>query len=136
MYRLVSILVMEEYNEEQWVALIKMLKPYVLNLATLLRPLIQRHNTRYRYAILVLFKWHVHCSCRQVCSELFAIRASNVSTMLYNTVHSINVVLHHKIYWPTSERLLLIQLKFKAFCGFSAIMGSMMAPTFLLLNQK
>ena len=79
---------------------------------------IERHDTQYHLAILVLvrvyctlFKLAQGCSIF-ICSELFAMDKSTVSQMLGDTVYAVNETLRHEFTWPNSQKLLDCQLHF------------------------
>ena len=73
-----------------------MTKRAVVSLSDLLRPHVQRENTRYRLAVPVLIR--VACTLFKlarganltICSEMFAIGRSTVSMVLTEVVHAIN----------------------------------------------
>jgi hypothetical protein len=107
-----------------------MTKASVFELSHQLRPFIQKQNTKYRLAILVVV--HVACTLlklthatnMRLCSELFAIGMSTVSNVIHDTCRAINIALRHEIAWPTRNRLLQVQNDFKVLCGLPAVGGA------------
>lgn len=107
-----------------------MTKPCVFALAELLRPHVERQDTKYRIAIPVLvrvactlFKL-THGANLTICSEMFAIGRSTVSRVLREVVHAINDSLRHEIMWPTGDRLRETQTKFSNLCGLPGVVGA------------
>jgi hypothetical protein len=89
----------------------RMTKPVVLALSDLLRPHIQKENTKFRLTIpvlvrvaLMLFKLTQDASLL-VCSEMFVVGKSTCYAILRGTVWAVNDVLRHEISWPTGKRL-------------------------------
>jgi hypothetical protein len=96
----------------------------------MLSPHIRRHNTKYRLAIPVivrvcctLFKL-VQGSSLTICSELFTLGTSTISSIIHDTVRALNVVLRDQISWPTGQHLLQIQLEFRELCSLPALVGA------------
>ena len=86
----------QEYGDECWMRLFLVTKKVVFALADLLRPQIQRQDTKYRLAVPVvvrvactLFKL-THGASLLVCSDFFAVGRSTMSLMLRQMVHAIN----------------------------------------------
>jgi hypothetical protein len=89
----------------------RMTKLIVSALSDLLKPHIQKQDTKYRLAIpilvrvvVTLFKLTQDASLF-VCSEMFVVGKSTCSTILRGTDHAINDCLWHEIKWPTKEKL-------------------------------
>lgn len=125
-----SRFLLEEYDNSRWVGIFRMTKPCVFALAELLRPHVERENTKYRIAIPVLvrvactlFKL-THGANLTICSEMFAIGRSTVSRVLREVVHAINDTLRHEITWPTGDRLRETQAKFSNLCGLPGVVGA------------
>jgi hypothetical protein len=113
-----SRFLLNQYGEERWIQMFRMTKPAVFALSDLLKPHIQKHDTKYRLAILVLVRVAVilfkltHGASLFVCSEMFAIGKSTCSAILRETVRAINECLRHEIKWPIGERLQEVQRDF------------------------
>ena len=98
-----SRFLLSEYDDTRWVQMFRLTKPAVFALADLLRPSIRKKDTRYRLAILVVIR--VACSLFKlthgaslfICSEMFAIGKSTVSSILRDVVHAINDTLKHEL---------------------------------------
>ena len=125
-----SRFLLDQYDDDRWVSMFRMTKPTVYNLATLLKPAIEKKNTKYRLAILVLvriactlFKLTHGCSLF-ICSEMFAIGRSTVSLVLREVVQAINVALRLEIAWPMGQRLLETEADFRALCGLPGVLGA------------
>ena len=125
-----SRFLLSEYDDNRWIHMFRMTKPAVFALADLLRPSVQRKDTRYRLAIPVLIRVAcclfklTHGASLFICSEMFAIGKSTVSAILRDVVHVINDTLRHELTWPTGERLRETQLNFFNVCGLPAVVGS------------
>jgi hypothetical protein len=59
-----------------------------------------------------------------LCSELFAIGTSTVSSVVHDTCRAINIGFLHEIAWPTGNRLLQGQNDFKILCGLPTVGGA------------
>jgi hypothetical protein len=125
-----SRFLLNQYGEERWIQMFRMTKPVVFALSDLLKPHIQKHDTKYRLAIpvlvhvaVILFKL-THGASLFVCSEMFAIGKSTCSAILRETVHAINECLRHEIKWPIGERLQEVQRDFQELCGLPAVAGA------------
>ena len=120
----------EEYDDERWSCMFRMTKSSVFELSNLLRPLIQKQNTRYRLAIPVVVRVActllklAHGAGMRLCSELFAIGTSTVSSVVHDTCRAINIALRHEIAWPTGNRLIQVQNDFELMCGLPAVVGA------------
>ena len=74
----------------------RMTKDALFNLAELLRPHVEKQNTKYRLAIVVLIRVAcmlfklTHGANLTICSKMFAIDRSTVCKMLCEVVHGIN----------------------------------------------
>ena len=75
-----------------------MTKRSLLSLASILRPCIQKRDTNYKSAVLLLvrlacslFKFS-HRSSLMLCSEFFAIGRSTISMMLQDVLEVVNVI--------------------------------------------
>jgi hypothetical protein len=106
-----SCFLLEQYDNNRWVQMFRMTKPAVFALAGLLKPHVEKADTKYRLAVPVivrvactLFKLS-HAANYTICSEMFAIGRSTVSKLLREVVHAINVTMRHKIVWPSGDRL-------------------------------
>lgn len=125
-----SRFLLEQYDNSRWVQMFRMTKPAVLALADVLRPQVQKENTKYRLAIPVLIRVActlfklTHGANTTVCSELFAIGRSTVLVVLRDVVNAINVSLRHELVWPTGERLRDIESKFYQLCGLPGVVGA------------
>jgi hypothetical protein len=90
----------------------------MFRLADMLAPHIRRHNIRYRLAIPIVVR--VYCTLFKlaqgaslaICSELFVLSISIVSSIIHNIVRVINVVLRDQIAWPTGQQLVETQIQF------------------------
>ena len=74
-----SRFLVEQYDNTRWISMFRMMKDVVFNLAELLRPHVEKQNTKYSLAILVLiqvvctlFKL-THGTNLTICSEMFAV---------------------------------------------------------------
>jgi hypothetical protein len=108
----------------------RMTKPAVFALSDLLKPHVEKQDTKYRLAIPVLvcvvvtlFKL-THGASLLVYSEMFAVGKSTCSAILRETVWAINDCLCHEIKWPTEERLQQTQPDFQQLCGLPAVVGA------------
>jgi hypothetical protein len=122
--------VMDQFDDDRWVQHFRMTKGAVMTLSEMLAPHIRWQNTKYRLAIPVivricctLFKLAQGASLT-ICSELFAVGTSIVSTILYDTVRALNVVLRDEIAWPTGQQLVQIQVEFRELCSLPAVVGA------------
>jgi hypothetical protein len=125
-----SRFVVEEFEDDRWIQCFQTTKRAVFSLAEMLRPQIQRRDTRYRLAIPVLvrvcctlFKLAQGCSIF-ICFEFFAVGKTTVSQMLRDTVYAINETLRHKLTWPNGQKLLDCQLRFRDLCGMPGLVGA------------
>jgi hypothetical protein len=108
----------------------RMTKRAVFTLAEILKPHVQKHDTRYRLAIPVIIR--VACTLFKlaqgasllICLEMFVVGTNTVSKMLRETVHAINDVLRHEIVWPTGVKFLETQNAFKDLCGLPGVVGA------------
>lgn len=125
-----SRFLLEQYDDERWVQMFRMSKRAVVALAHLLRPHVERQNTKYRLAIPVLIRVActlfklTHGASLIVCSEMFAVGRSTVSIILRDVVNAINDGMREEISWPTGERLRQVQVDFKRLCGLPAVVGA------------
>lgn len=109
---------------------VRMTKPAVMALSDVLKPHVQRENTRYRLAIPVLIRVGctlfklAHGANMTVCSELFAIGKSTVSMVLREVVNAINDTLRHEIMWSTGDRMRETKAKFYELCGLPGVVGA------------
>jgi hypothetical protein len=80
-----------------------MTKRAVFVLSDVLKPYIEKHDTKYRLAIPVLVHLVVtlfkltHGASLFVCSEMFAVGKSTCSAIIRETMRAINDCLHHEI---------------------------------------
>ena len=107
-----------------------MIQQAVFSLANLLRPHVEKQDTKYRLAVPIivcvcctLFKL-THGTSLFLCSEMFAVWKSTVSMVLQEVVHAINDTLQHEISWPIGERLIETQVAFKELCRLPAMVGT------------
>lgn len=124
-----SWFLMSEYDD-RWVQMFWMSKAAVFSLSNILRPHVQKKDTRYRFAVPVvirvavtLFKL-IHGASLFICSEMFAVGKNTVSTILRDVVHAVNDTLKHELSWPTGERLRQIELDFYNLCGLLGVVGA------------
>jgi hypothetical protein len=108
----------------------RMTKPAVFALSDLLKPHVEKQDTKYRLAIPVLVRVAVtlfkltHGASLLVYSEMFAVGKSTCSAILRETVWAINDCLRHEIKWPSGERLQQTQQDFQQLCGLPAVVGA------------
>jgi hypothetical protein len=108
----------------------RMTKPAVFALSDLLKPHVQKQDTKYHLAIPVLVRIAVtlfkltHGASLFVCSEMFVVGKSTCSAILRQTVRAINDCLRHEINWPTEERLQEVQRDFQQLCGLPTVAGA------------
>ena len=125
-----SRFLLSEYDDRRWIQMFRMTKHAVFALADLLAPHVYKKDTKYRLAIPVLVR--VACSLFKlthgaslfICSEIFAVGKSTVSSMLRDVVHAINVALRHELSWPTDNRVHETQQKFFNLCGLPVVVGA------------
>jgi len=98
-----SRFLLNQYDDERWIAMFRMTKPAVQNLAELLKPIVKKKDTKNRLAIpvlvcvaCILFKL-THGASMFFCSEMFAIGRSTVSVVLRDVAQAINVSLRSEI---------------------------------------
>jgi hypothetical protein len=122
--------VIEQYDDDRWVQHFRMTKSAVFRLADMLSPHIRRRNTPYRLAIptvvrlsCTLFKLAQGASLT-ICSELFAVGSSIVSSIVHDTVRAINIVLRDQIAWPRGTQLQQTQVDFRELCSLPAVVGA------------
>jgi hypothetical protein len=125
-----SRFLLEQYGEDRWIQIFRMSKRAVFALTDLLRPHIQKQDTKYQFAIpvlvhvaMTLFKF-THGASLFVCSEMFAVGKSMCSTILRDTVRAINEVICHESSWPTGDTVLQIQHDFRRLCGLPTVIRS------------
>jgi hypothetical protein len=125
-----SRFLLEQYDDHRWIQMFRMSKRSIMALSDLLKPHVQRHDTRYRIAIPVLIRVActlfklAHAASLLICSEMFAIGRSTVSILLREVVNAINDTMRHEITWPSGERLRECQADFKSLCGLLAVVGA------------
>lgn len=108
----------------------RMTKPSVFALAGVLRPHVEKQDTKFRLAIPVLIRVActlfklTHAANFTVCSKMFVIGRSTVSKVIREVVHAINDSLRHEILWPSGERLREKQAKFFDLCGLPGVVGA------------
>lgn len=107
-----------------------MTKASVFALTEVVRPHIQKKDTKYRVAIpavvrvaCALFKL-MHGVHYSVSSEMFAIGKSTVSKILREVVYAINIYLRHEISWSTIDNLHENEAKFYNLCSLPAVVGA------------
>jgi len=107
-----------------------MTKNSVFSLAELLKPAIQKKNTKYRLSIPVLIRVActlfklTHGANLTVCSETFAVGRSTVCKMMREGVHAINDSLKHEVSWPSPHKIRESQTKFVEMCSLPAVIGA------------
>ena len=108
----------------------RLTKPAVFALADLLRPTIQKKDTKYKLAIPVvirvaccLFKL-THSASLFICSEMFAIGRSTVTCILRDVVHAINETLAHVLTWRRGDRLRQTQENFYDLYSLPGVVGA------------
>jgi len=125
-----SHFLLEEYDNTRWILMFRMPKNYVFALAELLKPAVQKKNTKYRLAIPVLIRVACtlfklsHGSNLIVCSEMFAVGRSTVCKMMQDVVHAINDSLKHEVSWPSSQKIRMNQTKFADMCSLPRVIGA------------
>jgi hypothetical protein len=125
-----SRFLLEQYNDDHWLTNFRMSKRAVFMLAEILKPHVQKQDTRYRLAIPViimvactLFKLAQGASLL-ICSKIFAIGTSTVSKILREIVYAINDVMRHEIAWLAGLELLETENAFKDLCGLPGVVGA------------
>lgn len=125
-----SRFLLDQYDNNRWIQMFRLTKPAMFALAGLLRPHVEKSDTKYRVAVPVivrvacaLFKLS-HGANFTICSEMFAIGRSTVSKVLREVVHAINECLRHELVWPTGERMREKQRGFAALCGLPGVVGA------------
>ena len=125
-----SRFLLNQYDDERWITMFCMTKPAVQNLAALLKPIVQKKDTKYCLAIPVLvrvactlFKL-THGASLFICSKMFAMDRSTVSTVLRDVVYAINVTLRSEIAWPSREKLVETELGFYDVYGLPGVLGA------------
>lgn len=121
---------LQEYNNDRWLQMFRMTKRSVFNLAQVLAPAVKKKDTKYRATIPVivrvactLFKLS-HGATLLICSELFAIGRSTISSILRQVVHAINDRLRNEIQWPFGEGIQETAEGFRNLCGLPGILGT------------
>jgi hypothetical protein len=130
------------YDDDRWIQMFRMTKVAVFSLADLLRPHVEKQDTKYRLAILVLicvactlFKL-THGTSLFICSEMFAVGKSTVSLLLRDVVYAINETLRHELKWPSGQTLLDTQLDFFQLCGLPGVVGAIDATHISISKPK
>ena len=125
-----SRFLLNQYDDERWITMFRMTKPAVQTLAELLKPVVQKKDTKYRLAIPVLvqvactlFKL-THGASLFICSEMFAMGRSTVSLVLRDVVQAINVTLRSEIAWPSGNKLIETEAAFRNLCGLPGVLGA------------
>jgi hypothetical protein len=83
-----SQFLLNQYGEDRWIQMFRMTKPVVFALSDLLKPHVQKQDTKYRLAIPVLVRVAVtlfkltHGASLFACSEMFAIGKSTCSAIM------------------------------------------------------
>jgi len=102
---------LEQYDDSRWLSIFRMTKESVFSLAELLKPNLQKKNTKYHLAIPVLIRVACtlfklsHGSNLIICSEMFAVSKSTVCKFLKEVVHAINDTLKHEVSWPNADKI-------------------------------
>jgi hypothetical protein len=125
-----SRFLLSEYDDSRWIQMFRMNKAAVFALSHLLCPHVLKKDTKFRLAIPVLIRVAcclfklTHGASLFVCSEMFAIGKSTVSSILRQVVHAVNDTLRHELTWPTGDRMRETQGKFLDLCGLPAVVGA------------
>jgi hypothetical protein len=126
----VSKFLLEQYDDSRWLEMFRMTKSAVYALADLLRPHVQKQDTKYRMAVPVLvrvactlFKL-IHGASLLICSEMFVVGRSTISLILRDVVCAINDTLRHELMWPTGQRIGEVQDDFFNLCGLPGVVGA------------
>jgi hypothetical protein len=106
------------HYDNRWIQMFRMTKVAVFSLSDLLRPHVEKQDTKYRLAIHVLIRLActlfklTHGPSLFICSEMFAVGKSTVSLLLREVVYAINETLRHELKWPSGQTLLDTQVDF------------------------
>ncbi len=105
-----------------------------------LKPLIQRKETKKRFAILIgikvmcyFYKFSYGTDYLQY-SEMFAIIKSLVNMALHDFIFAINEVFRNKVQWPQGEDSSQVMIGFKYLCGLLSIHGAIDLHTYTYLE--
>lgn len=105
-------------------------KRAVFTLADILKPHVQKRDTRYRLVIPVIIQ--VACTLFKlpqgasflICSEMFVVGTSTISKMLRETMYAINDVFCHEKAWLAGQKLLKTEHAFKELYSLPGIVGA------------
>ncbi len=94
------------------------------------KPLLSKHDTKYRKVILVEIE--VSCVIYKLAqggnilaySELFAIGRSIIALVFWKVVRAINVVFKRLKIWPMGDKMQVVMTKFKNWCGMPSVVGA------------
>lgn len=119
----------DQYNNSRWLSMFKMTKGSVFCLAKIIKPHIEKKNTKFWLVVSILvriaytlFKL-MHAKNYTICSEMFTIGWSIVSKILKEVVHAINNCFWHEISWPSIDKLQETQSKFQDLCSLPNVIG-------------
>ena len=107
-----------------------MSKQGIFTLARILRPHLQKKDTCYCKAILVVVK--VACAFYKLTqgasllhySKMFAIGKSMICLAVWDFVCAVNVELQSEISWPKGNSLLTTMANFQEWCGLHSVVGA------------
>ncbi len=120
----------ELFTPEQWRQNFRMCKESFYELVEVLKPLIQKKDTRYRKAIIpekrvavALYRLTTNCDCRTI-SNLFGIGISTVHSITEDFISAVKEILTPKyIKFPSGERLKRVIDYFEKRRGFPQVVG-------------
>ena len=125
-----SQFLLNQYDDQRWIMMFRMTKSAVQSLVELLKPIVQKKDTKYGLAIPVLVRLActlfklTHGASLFICSEMFAMGRSTVSLVLRDVVQAINITLRSKIAWPSRERLMETEAEFYNLCGLPGVLSA------------
>ncbi len=119
-----------EYENNRWGDLFWMSKYTFMDICNQMRPLISKHDTRYKKASPI----EICISCAMyklaqgantlTCSELFAIGWSFVAFVICKVVMAINLVCRKLITWPMGDKMQAVMFDLKTWCGMPNVIGA------------
>ena len=137
-----SQFLLDQYDDERWLAMFRITKAVVFNLAEILKTAMEKKNTKYRLSILVLvrvactlFKL-THGASLFICSKMFAIGRSTICLVLREVVQAINMALRSEIAWPSGNRVLEIEAGFQQLCGLLGVVGAIDGTHILISKPR
>ena len=113
-----------------------MSKQGVFILAGILRPHLQKKDTRYCKVIPIIVE--VACAFYKLTqgssllhySEMFAIEISTVCLGVWDFVYATNVELQSEISWPKGNSLLTTMAEFQEWCGLPRVVDAIVGTHF------